>query len=45
MLAVGLAEFFARRKHWMAWSAFVPLALAVPVLIGLAAALLRKQET
>lgn len=27
MLAVGLAAFFAARKHWMAWSAFVPLAL------------------
>ncbi len=27
MLSVGLAAFFAQRKHWMAWSAFVPLAL------------------
>ena len=27
MLAVGLAAFFAARKHWLAWSAFVPLAL------------------
>jgi hypothetical protein len=27
MLAVGLAAFFAERKHWTAWSALVPLAL------------------
>jgi hypothetical protein len=27
ILAVGLAAFVAERKHWMAWSAFVPLLL------------------
>lgn len=27
MLSMGLAAFFAQRKHWLAWSAFVPLAL------------------
>jgi hypothetical protein len=27
MLSMGLAAFIAERKHWLAWSAFVPLAL------------------